>query len=132
MNNTYINALKENTFKDMTFGEIWIKNCNNLTTIHKNTFTTTSNITKHLVIYNNPKLHDLNDNSIFESITQFIAIQTLDLNDNNITHIPDYAFKPLNGNQNNLTELHISGQSIHSIGSRPFLLPKLSEITSII
>ena len=120
LNNTYINALKENTFKDITFDEIWIQNCSNLTSIHKNAFTTTQLITTELVIENNPKLYQSDDNSLFESISKFIALILLTLKNNNITHIPDNAFKPLNGYQNNLIYLHFSGLSIQSIGSRPF------------
>jgi hypothetical protein len=56
LNNTAINELKENTFKDITFNTISIENCNNLTSIHKNAFTTTDLVTNGIHIWDNSKL----------------------------------------------------------------------------
>src|ERR1700761_6774086 len=53
--NTFITELKENTFSDITFDMIQIIGCDNLKTIHKNTFNTTDSVTTHINIEFNPK-----------------------------------------------------------------------------
>ena len=129
MNNTFITELKENTFKDITFDEITIENCDNLTKIHKNAFIETEFVTKGLYIKENFLLSS-DDNSIFEVFSKFINLEELQLEDNNITEIPSNAFQRIIGYQDNLRNLSFSGETIKKIGSRPFsLLNGLTHLT---
>ena len=111
--------MKENTFKDITFYEITIENCNNLSKIHKNTFNETNMITKTLNIHSNPKLSST-DNSIFNVFSKLVNLESLYFYYNNITEIPSNAFQVTESYQNNLTFIRIGGKSIIKIGSRAF------------
>ena len=119
LNNTFITELKENTFKDITFDEITIENCTNLTKISSNAFTETDLVTKILNIHSNPKLSST-DNSIFQLLSKFVNLEKLYLVDNNITEIPSNAFQSIVGYQDKLINLTIGGKSIKKIGDRPF------------
>ena len=121
LNNTFITELEGNTFKDITFDEITIENCNNLSKIHKNTFFETDLFTKILWIASNPALSS-SDNSIFEVISKFVNLEKLYLIDNNITEIPSNAFQSIEGYQDNLKTIVFGGKSIRKIESRPFYL----------
>ena len=120
--------MKENTFKDITFDEIQIGHCTNLSKIHINAFTETEFFTTYLKIFSNPALSS-SDNSIFEVISKFVNLEELQLIDNNITEIPSNAFKSIIGYQDKLNILIIGGKSIEKIGSRPFY--QLSALTSL-
>ena len=119
LNNTFITELKENTFKDITFDDVSIKYCENLSKIHTNTFAGTDSVTKVFRLSYNPKLSS-SDNSIFELISKFLNLELLYLQHNDITEIPSNAFKNLMGYQDRLSMVVISGKSIKKIGSRPF------------
>ena len=75
LSNTFITELKENTFKDITFDEISIYQCRNLSKIHINAFDATDWVTKKLIIQSNPALSST-DNSIFEVFSKFICGKT--------------------------------------------------------
>ena len=119
LSNTFINEIKENTFKDITFYEITIENCNNLSKIHINSFNETNLVTKTLNIHSNPKLSSSN-NSIFEVISKFCNLESLYFYYNKITEIPINAFQKIETYQDKLTFIRIGGKSINKIGSRPF------------
>ena len=120
LNNTAINELKENTFGEITFDYIFINNCSNLTTIHKNAFTTTNLVTIYLSIYNYNNLIQTEENNIFEVLSKFINIETIYLFNNNIKEIPSNAFKPINGIQNKLQDLCIYDKSLIKLGKKAF------------
>ena len=116
-----ITELKENTFKDITFDDITIGNCYNLTKIHINAFAGTDSVTKNFRLSSNTKL-SLTDNLIFEVISKFINLESLYLENNNFTEIPSNAFQNIVGYQDKLNIVSIGGRSIKKIGSRPFYL----------
>ena len=119
MENTFINELVENTFKDITFDEIEIYKCHNLTKIHKNAFAETDLVTRELRFLSNYRLSSL-DNSIFEVFSKFVNLERLYVDFNNITEIPSNAFQRIEGYQDKLSDLRFSGESIRKIGSRAF------------
>ena len=119
LNNTFITELKENTFKDITFEEITIIRCNNLSKIHLNAFSKTYSVTKILSISLNSKLSST-ENSIFEVISEFVYLEDLQIEGNNITEIPSNAFQRIGVYQDNFQTLVFSGESIKKIGSRAF------------
>ena len=116
LNNTFITELKENTFSDITFTEIFIKGCSKLKTIHKNAFNTTDQVTTELHFDLNPALTSP-DNTIFEVLNKFARAEFITMNDNNITEIPTKAFK---NKQDHLTYLYIKGKSIQKLGNNAF------------
>ena len=115
LNNTFITELKENTFKDITFDDIIIENCTNLSKIHVNAFNQTDLVTKYLYISGSFKLSS-SDNSIFEVISKFVNLEELQLENNNITEIPSNIFN----NQDELEFLTFKGKSIKKLGPRAF------------
>ena len=128
LNNTSVSHLKENTFKDIVFDEIHIHDCNNLTVINENAFVQTSLVTKKVSIFLNPKLTSPG-NSIFRLLSKFVLAENILLSYGNITEIPDEAFKPVVGYQDNLHFVTIYGQSISKLGHRAF--SSLRNIRSI-
>jgi Leucine-rich repeat (LRR) protein len=64
---------------------------------------------------NSPPTHD-----IFHAISSLVNIKDVYLIENMIEEIPDYAFKPINSPQNNLSSLYISGNNIKRIGNFAF------------
>ena len=123
LNNTSINELKENTFKDITFDQIRIEDCNNLSKIHINAFLETDLVTSILILHSNPALSST-DNSIFNVFSKFVNLEELVLEYNNITEIPSNAFQRITGYQKKLESLTFCGKSFKKIGSRPFSLLK--------
>ena len=90
--NTGIHELKENTLKGITFDEIHIDSCENLTTIHENAFIGTENVTKFIRISNNPELIYENS-SIFNCLSKFINVKKMTIANNaKITEIPSNIF----------------------------------------
>ena len=130
LSDTLITELKENTFKDITFDQISIYRCNNLSKIHINAFTGTQSVTKILNIFKNSILSS-SDNSIFEVISKFVSLEYLELVDNNITEIPSNAFLRKKGNQNNLENIVLGGRSIETILPRAFYSLKGLNFISI-
>ena len=119
LKNTAITEIKANTFKDYSFQEIYIMNCNLLKSVHENAFNGTENETRHIEIRNNPKLQS-EDNSIFKALTKFKNVEEIVLINNNITEIPSYAFKSNNTNQDSLKVIYLNGNSIKKIGKNAF------------
>ena len=117
LRNSFITGLEGNTFKDITFDEIYISNCNQLTKIHVNAFAGTDLITKSLSFRSNDAF---SDNSIFEVISKFVNLESLYLRDNNIREIPSNAFHKIGCYQDKLRKVSLLGNSIKKIGSRPF------------
>ena len=128
--NIFITELKENTFSDITFDRIWIKNCSKLKTIHRNAFNTTDSVTNYVRIENNPLLTSP-DNSIFEILSKFVLAHEIDLFYNNITEIPSNAFKNIVGEQDELKILFLQGKSIHNLRNNAFSSLKSLEFLDI-
>ena len=126
LNNTFITELKENTFSDITFGEITINDCSSLRSIHKNAFNTTDQVTTEIRIESNPKLSSP-DNSIFDALSRFVHAHFVLLADNNVSEIPSNAF---HNEQDQLKVLLLIGKSIKKLGNNAFsLLKGLTSLT---
>ena len=96
--NTGIHELKENTLKGITFDEIHVIECENLTTIHENAFIGTENVTKVITIDGNPKL-TFENSSIFQFLSKFINAEQIGLRNNSkITEIPTKVVMPAKKN----------------------------------
>ena len=120
LNNTAIYELEENTFKDITFDQIVIQNCFNLTKIGKNAFNRTTLYTTSITIVNNRQLSQSDDNSLFEAMSRFVNIKEITIRGNNIREIPSNAFHPINGYQNKLNSLTIVDNGIRKLGNNAF------------
>jgi hypothetical protein len=57
LNNTAITELEENTFLEITFNEILIKNAKNLKSINSDAFNSTNLVTKVFEVYNSPVIN---------------------------------------------------------------------------
>ena len=114
LNNTAITELRENTFKDITFDRIYIGFCNKLKTVQKNTFNGTEKVTKFVEFESNPSLQT-SDDLIFKVLAKFDSIQQINLLNNNISEIPENAFKSENGNQDSLLQMWLTGRKFNKI-----------------
>ena len=119
LQNAAIKELKENTFKDIRFGEIHIGLCDRLKSVHKNAFNGTDLFTTKLEIFDS-KSFSSPDNSIFEALSKFRAIENIKLSNVNITEIPDNAFQLSTRKQPNLTQIYFVGQSFVKLGEKAF------------
>ena len=128
LSNTYIKVLEENTLSDITFDEIWIMYCDNLTNIDRYAFTSTDLMTKEVEIRQNYELSM--DNSIFDILSSFVNIEFIFLQDIGVNEIPSNAFRPINGYQKNLRGLNF-WNSIHKIGSHAFSNLKNLKVLSL-
>ena len=117
LNNTFITELKENTFKDITFDEIQINVCENLTHIDRFAFNSTDLVTKYFVLQLNDKL--IMDKTIYDILSSFLNIKNIFINGIGFKEIPSNAFRPINGYQKNLRVLEIL-MHITKIGSHAF------------
>ena len=127
LNNTSIKVLEENSFDEITFDEIRLIDCDNLTNIERYAFTATDWVTKSLTIYSNSKLSM--DKIIYEILSNFVNIEFILLSDIGLNEIPSKAFRPINGYQKSLKILRLY-QDISKIGSNAFSnLKNLTELT---
>ena len=127
LSNTYIKVLEENTFDEITFDEIYINYCSNLTNIARHAFTATDLVTKEFVLQKNNKLSM--DKTIYTILSSFMNIESITLSDIGFNEIPSNAFRPLIGYQKYLRELEIT-QTFTKIGSHSFSnLKNLTQLT---
>ena len=127
LNNTYIKVLEENTFDEITFDEIDIIGCDNLTNIDRYAFTATNSVTKRLIIHSNNKLSM--DKSIFDVLSNFGNIEFIKLSDIGFNEILSNAFRPINGYQKYLRNLTLN-LDVTKIGSHAFSnLKNLTQLT---
>jgi hypothetical protein len=122
LNNTAIKELPENTFGDIIFDSIIIWNAPNLSLIHTNAFNGTDlkGLNNSFNINNTTLKNSLPTHDIFHAISSLVNIKYVYLVNNMIEEIPDYAFRPINGPQNNLSSLYISDNNIKRIGNFAF------------
>jgi hypothetical protein len=118
LNNTAIKELPENTFGDITFNSLFISNAPNFSLIHTKSFSGTDShgLTFQFNIHNTSLKNSLPNYDIFQAFSSMINIQYIYLTDNQIEEIPENAFRPINGPQNNLSLLCISDNTIKKIG----------------
>ncbi len=120
LTNKAIEELPENTFEDITFDKIEIRDALNLSLIHTNAFTATEKNLKELLISNTslknfPPIHD-----IFRAISSMVNIERFYIFNSLIEEIPDNAFRPVNGSQNNLKDIGLYQNKITKIGNNAF------------
>ncbi len=130
-NNTAITELEENTFYEITFEEIYIFNATKLKLINTRAFGATNLVTKifkvnyindysdfpenKTALFNSPPEHDL-----FLMLSSMVNLEELKISYTNIDAIPSHAFRPSNGNQNNLGSIDFFNNKIKEIGDSPF------------
>jgi hypothetical protein len=131
LNNTAITELEENTFFEITFEEINITDAKNLEMINTLAFSSNNMITKILFIKNCPIVYAPPNYDIFFSISLMLNIESVIIENTNLTKIPSNAFRPVNGVQNKLWQLYIhDSSSIREIGNYPFYyLPNLRDLS---
>ena len=109
--------MEDNCFDEITFDEIVIDFCSNLSVIERNAFNATELVTKRLTLMYNDKL--IMDNSTFEQLSSFKNIEVMEVFRNGFHEIPSKAFLPINGYQEKLKNLSL-GQDFTKMGNKAF------------
>jgi hypothetical protein len=107
LNNTAITEIEENTFYDITFVAIVIEKATKLTKINSYAFSETNYFTNTFYIIDTPVQNDPPTHNIFFMLSLMRNVATIQLLNNNISTIPSYAFKPINGFQSKLLTLNL-------------------------
>lgn len=145
LNIIHINQTEANMFKGYQFDSIVMADTN-LFRIHKDTFPDSVNYTRTLDFFRNRLQYKVGTGSrmttstarneshsdepgdeydLFQFIRQFRNLRTINLERNEIQHIPDWAFSSLSL----LTQISLNVNQITTIGSHPFFpVPMLREI----
>ena len=121
LNNTFIKELDENAFNDLSFDKIEIIWCSNLTTIHRNAFSSSELVVKNITISYNTFLKDI---SIYDVLNRLLNVEEINLYSNNFHEIPSNAFKALKS----LKTLRLS-ESFAKLGTKAFA--QLNNLTKI-
>jgi len=130
LNNTAITEIEENTFLEVTFDEINIYSATNLKSINSHAFTSTNLVTKLLRIDYTPIINSPPNYDVFFALSSFINLEELLLIGTQISEIPSYAFRPINGIQSKLSEMSFSYNKIEKIGNYSFY--DLKNLTRLI
>ena len=129
LDNTLNEELVENTFRDITFDEIHITNCNYLKTINDNAFFGTDRVTKKIILVNNTSLTS-KGKSLFTVLSKFINAEHILLKNLDLEEVPSNAFKAIYSYQDKLKSLAFFGTSLKKIGDRSFSsLRRLERLT---
>ncbi len=118
-NNTEITEIPENSFQDIEFTKIVIKDATNLAKIHSRAFNVnfTANTIKEVEQIGSSKLQNkAPDYDLFKSLSSLINIEKITLTSNLITDLPKNAF----GKLQHLTSVNFSTNSITTIGNNAF------------
>ena len=118
INNTFIEELVENTFEDFTFDAIKIQYCDNLSRIDENAFSNTNLVTKSIELWVLTKMNTTS--SIFNILSKFKNLESIDIQYLNINEIPEHAFKPIIGFQDKLNTIIIRGPRLRKIHDNAF------------
>jgi hypothetical protein len=129
--NRAIEVIPENVFGDITFDEVAFYQAENLTKIH--TFAlgkSAKTITNFHLGFELPSLqNDLPDYDLFKMMSLMVNVKKIDAFDceyygsadrqigPKVSSIPEYAFRPLNGEQNDLTRLGLAKEYIGGGGT---------------
>jgi len=99
-------------------------NAKKLGRIHSHAFGKTRQSLKKLIIEGSSSLTTTTTSgyNLFDALSSLININYLDVNSGEVTGLPDYAFRPLLGNQWNLTNIYIHG-NLQKIGNYAFYDP---------
>jgi hypothetical protein len=126
LNNTAISELPENTFEDITFDSIQIVNAYNLSLIHTFAFSATNLALKNFYVANTLLKNSPPNYDIFTAMSLMFGIEGITIVNSKIQNIPDNAFRPILGQQKNLTVIYMYGNIIKMIGNNAFqYLPSL-------
>lgn len=126
LNNTAISELPENTFEDITFDSIQIVNAYNLSLIHTFAFSATNLALKNFYVANTLLKNSPPNYDIFTAMSLMFGIEGITIVYSKIQNIPDNAFRPILGQQKNLTVIYMYGNIIKMIGNNAFqYLPSL-------
>jgi hypothetical protein len=120
LNNTSIKELVENTFEDITFEHIRILNVSNLSLIHKLAFSALNHSLNRIEISNTSLINSPPNYDIFTAMSSMVALEVLEISHSLIEEIPDNAFRPINGQQNNLSVINLYYNKINRIGDNAF------------
>ncbi len=130
LNNTAITEIEENTFFEVTFDDISISDATNLKSINSHAFTSTNLVTKTFSIINAPIVNSPPNHDIFLALSSFINLEGLELIRTEISEIPSYAFRPINGIQSKLLGIDFHKSKIEKIGNYSFYdLKNLTELS---
>lgn len=109
LSNTAVTELEANVFSDIIFDMIVINNASKLTSIDSNAFKGSEATIKAIYIENTPLVSDQQNNDIFGIFSKFSNLESLTIDNSRVEVIPSLAFRPLNGYQNKLKFIKISG-----------------------
>jgi hypothetical protein len=119
LNNTAISELPENTFGDITFDIIEI-NAKNLSLISTFAFTAVNFRLKEFYCHSTPLRNNPPNYDIFTSLSLMVGIECIWISVTQIHEIPKNAFRPLLGQQKNVTILGFFGNNINHIPNNTF------------
>jgi hypothetical protein len=129
LNNTALSELLENTFGNITFDHILIKEAKNLTRFQTNTFIGINQSIKEFDLYTTPLNNYPPNYDIFTAFSSMNNLEVLNIMYTNLEEIPENAFRPLNGLQNNLSTIYLYNNKISKIGNNAFkYLNSLTEL----
>jgi hypothetical protein len=120
LNNTEINELPENVFEDIIFETITIRDTKKLTKIHTKAFAKTESYIKDFYVYNTSLKSSAPDHDLFTALSSMANLETIFITSSMIEEIPDNAFRPLNGPQNNLYDIGLEHNQIKKFGNNAF------------
>jgi Leucine-rich repeat (LRR) protein len=120
LTNTSMNELVENTFEDITFEHIRIVNVSNLSLIHTFAFSSLNHSLNRIEISNTSLINSPPNYDIFTAMSSMVGLEVLEISHSLIEEIPDNAFRPINGQQKNLTVINLYNNKINRIGDNAF------------
>jgi hypothetical protein len=120
LNNTAISELPEDTFEDITFDSIQIEEAFNLSLINTFAFNATNQRLKEFYIHNSLLRNFPPNYDIFTALSLMVGIETIRITNSQIEEIPENAFRPLLGQQKNLTHIEFLNNAIKKIGNNAF------------
>ncbi len=125
--NTTLKHIRSEVFSKIGFQTIEIIDNPRLEFIDKNAFDGSIYTAQELKLINNQKLHDSKpyERDIWSFMSKFTNLREIRLIKSSLHSIPDNAFQPTNGNQNQLRHIEITHSKIDRIGDFAF-----SELTS--
>jgi hypothetical protein len=122
----YCTEIEDHTFYDITFKNIWFLNCNNLSIIRSNAFTSIAANVEYFGEFGDSKLgEEPYVEELFNALMSLVNVKSIEFSFTHLKSIPDYAFKSTYGEQKNLVLLRFDNSDphkpyIHAIGKYAF------------
>ncbi len=120
LNNTAISELAENTFENITFDSIEIRNASNFSLINTKAFTAIDLHLQEIHIENTSLRNSPPDHDIFAAISSMPKMERITIDKSKIDEIPDNAFGPNSGQQKKLWFVALAQNNISKIGNNAF------------